>query len=290
MPRLSVITVNLNNKKGLERTTASVVSQSFSDFEFIVIDGGSTDGSVETIRKHSTRIQYWVSEGDQGIYTAMNKGILKGNGEYCFFLNSGDYFCSDDTLEKVFNRQIGSDVVFGNLLVYEDGRFLGRSKGRPEPTFLDIYSSTIKHQAAFIRRDLFQKYGLYDESLKIVADWAFFLKTVGLNGATVQYVDVDISCFSTGGLSYSDPDRCRTERQRVLDEYLPDLIQRDYLLLEKYRGIRWLDRSRLGWLLFRLLAKPFKIYYHNREVQNRQTILHRTRNSRVLNTEDSHLI
>lgn len=272
MTRLSIVTINVNNAAGLQKTIDSVREQTFNDFEHIIIDGGSTDESASVMARYSQlpllkgRVMS-VSERDSGVYNAQNKGILKATGEYCFFLNSGDYLCSDTVLESVFRRKLSADVVYGNLLVYSGQKLVGRVKGSEGASFLDIYSSTIKHQAAFIKRDLFRKYGLYDESLRIVADWAFFLKTVGLNGASLKYVDVDISCFREGGLSYSDPELCRTERQRVLDQYLPDLIQNDYLLFERYRGIRWIDRSRLGWLLFRMLAKTFKTYYASHETK-----------------------
>lgn len=261
---LSIITVNKNNASGLEQSIRSALRQSFRDYEFIVIDGNSTDESVGVIQKYSDNIEYWISEGDNGVYSAMNKGILSAKGDYCYFLNSGDYLCNETVLESVFRGGSTADVIYGNLLVHSGGSVVTRAKGTPRPTFLDIYSNTIKHQASFIRRSLFEKYGLYDESLRIVADWAFFLNTVGLNSASVQYLDVDISCFSAGGRSYSDSDRCEAERRRVLNQYLSPLMQRDYFLLEKYRGVRWIDHSKLGWFLFRILARLFKTYYRDR--------------------------
>jgi glycosyltransferase involved in cell wall biosynthesis len=101
MIKLSIITINYNNRDGLEKTIRSVIDQRFTDFEFIVIDGGSTDGSVDNIRKYENKINYWCSEKDAGIYNAQNKGIKKAKGEYCLFLNSGDFLYNEDVLNKI---------------------------------------------------------------------------------------------------------------------------------------------------------------------------------------------
>src|SRR4051812_22804100 len=101
MPRLSIITINYNNVSGLRKTVESVVNQTSQDFEYIVIDGGSTDGSVDVLKQYAKKIKYWISEPDKGIYNAQNKGILKATGEYCHFINSGDYLVKNDVIEKM---------------------------------------------------------------------------------------------------------------------------------------------------------------------------------------------
>ena len=112
--RLSVITINMNNRKGLERTIKSVVCQIFADFEYIVIDGASVDGSADVIREYADKIHYWISEPDTGIYNAMNKGILQAKGDYCLFLNSGDALYTTTVLEEVFNQNFSEDIIIGN--------------------------------------------------------------------------------------------------------------------------------------------------------------------------------
>jgi len=255
---LSIITINLNNSKGLQKTIDSVIHQSMDNYEFIIIDGKSTDGSIDIIQQNTGKIACWISEPDHGVYNAMNNGIAQAKGEYCLFLNSGDYLVSETVLEQVFNKVPTADVIYGNLLVVSNGKVVEICKGKDHLTFLDIYLSTIKHQASFIKRELFEKYGFFDESLKIVADWAFFLKTVGLYAAYYKYLDIDITYFENNGISYNNADLCKMERQRVLDQYLPAMIQEDFLLLEKYRAIRRIDKSKLGFFLFRVLAKLFK--------------------------------
>ena len=111
---LSIITINLNNREGLRKTIESVVNQTFQDFEFIVIDGASTDGSVEVIQDYP-RINYWISEPDTGIYNAMNKGIAKATGEYCLFLNSGDTLFQINTLTGILQSNPKGDIIFGNV-------------------------------------------------------------------------------------------------------------------------------------------------------------------------------
>ena len=118
MPKISVITINYNNKEGLEKTIESVVNQSLQDFEYIVIDGNSTDGSQEILEKYTAKISHAVSEPDTGIYNAMNKGIKAATGEYILFLNSGDEFYATQSLEKAAEHLTGEDIIYGNLDVH----------------------------------------------------------------------------------------------------------------------------------------------------------------------------
>ena len=133
--KLSIITINYNNAKGLRQTMSSVLEQSFADYEYIVIDGGSSDGSVQIIEEFENQFKssnagsdlnhrlsfQWISESDNGIYNAMNKGIALAKGDYCFFLNSGDYLVSKTVLESVFSENPTEDIIFGNLLVCRNG-------------------------------------------------------------------------------------------------------------------------------------------------------------------------
>ena len=111
--KLSVITINYNNKNGLIKTINSVINQTYKDFEFIIIDGGSTDGSLEVIQEYSGQINYWVSEPDNGIYHAMNKGIVMAKGEYCNFMNSGDCFFDEQVLKNAFSHNLSVDIFIG---------------------------------------------------------------------------------------------------------------------------------------------------------------------------------
>lgn len=257
---LSIITINLNNAVGLKKTIESVVSQTLGEYEYIVIDGGSSDESLETIQNYSNKISYWISERDNGIYHAMNKGISKSHGDYCFFLNSGDYFVNDMVLEKVFNNLDHEDLVFGNLLVCLKGKIVGKSVGKEKLTFIDIYSGIIKHQSSFIKRQLFDKYGLYNENLKILSDWEFFIKSIGLAGATYRYINLDISYFDNNGISNNSDYLIAEERKKIIDSYLPKMMQPDYEFLIKYSKYETITKYRITWFLLRLMAKVIKTY------------------------------
>src|SRR5688500_2837476 len=117
MPKLSIITINLNNISGLIKNFDSVFEQTFKDLEYIIIDGGSTDGSKEIIEKNAAKFSYSVSEKDKGIYNAMNKGIVKEKGEYIYFLNSGDYLVNNEVIDKVFHETEDKDIIYGDVIV-----------------------------------------------------------------------------------------------------------------------------------------------------------------------------
>jgi glycosyltransferase involved in cell wall biosynthesis len=200
MPQLSIITINLNNKDGLEKTVRSVIGQTYIDLEYIVIDGNSTDGSVNVIEKYSDKITQWISESDSGIYEAMNKGIAKANGQYLLFLNSGDYLYTPDVLEKIFSFRHSEDIIYGDMMI---DRGTGKLEygHSPDPlTFEEMIGSTLWHPVSFIRKGLFDKYGVYNTELKIVADYEFFLKVIFMHNATINHVSLPVSVFKTDGI------------------------------------------------------------------------------------------
>jgi glycosyltransferase involved in cell wall biosynthesis len=266
--QISVITINLNNSKGLEKTMKSVFDQTYRDFEYIVIDGASDDGSLDVIKKFqsldkeeietSSMNFHWISEPDEGIYHAINKGIIRSKGQYCFFLNSGDYLASPHVLMNLMESQSGEDILYGNMLVCINGKVIEKSTGKPYLTFMDLYLSRIKHQASFIKRNLFTKFGLYDESNKIVSDWEFILKTVGLHNASYKYIDEDITFFDNGGISNNSHEIRITERNNILENNIPRMILADYRYYEKYEFLRPAFKYKLTYFLLRIIAKCAK--------------------------------
>jgi glycosyltransferase involved in cell wall biosynthesis len=254
VPKLSVISINLNNASGLEDTIRSILDQSFADFELIVIDGGSTDHSIDVIKKYSFRIKYWISESDNGIYHAMNKGIEKA-GEYCHFLNSGDYLSDGQVFEKVFKVNPCEDVLFGNLYVTMHGKLTGKAYGKEDLSFSDVYAHTIKHQASFIKRSLFDRFGKYNVSRKIVADWEFFIKTVGLGNVSYRYIDLFVSYFDNDGFSNHNAEITKSEREEIIMECIPLMMQPDYEFLLRYRGYESIYQKKISFFLLRLLNK-----------------------------------
>ena len=169
--KYSIITVNFNNKEGLRKTIESVIHQTFHDFEFIVIDGGSTDGSVEVIKEYNAQINYWVSEPDGGIYQGMNKGIKKASGDYLNFMNSGDCFYSKDILQRVSDYKYDSDIITGRDYHYSEEKKMGHASIQPiRMSMVTFFTSTIDHQSSFIKRELFGD-SYYREDLRLVSDW-----------------------------------------------------------------------------------------------------------------------
>ena len=233
--KLSIITINRNNAAGLEMTLQSVVSQTFKEFEYIIVDGASTDGSVEVIKKYEPQFAHlkWVSEPDSGIYNAMNKGIRMASGEYIQILNSGDILASSDVTERMLaalgKQKNAADILYGNMTKkdYATGKVIGKS-GEVEYSLRQYYSSTMNHDCCYIRRDLFDAYGMYDENLKIVSDWKWFLQAIGLGKVKPVYADIDVTVFDTSGVSENNLDLRNKERRQVLEEVMPPAILVDY--------------------------------------------------------------
>lgn len=284
--KLSIITINYNNAEGLRKTLASVAAQTYANIEHIIVDGASTDGSVDVIKEyenqlnitHSTIHLLWSSEPDNGIYNAMNKGIeialgkrvvnafnrselvedknkgcemdinafnhsersddkncgiRKAIGEYVQILNSGDLLAAPDVTERMMNAlQVKGEEVellYGNMVKYDytNNRTLGKST-EVEYSLRQYYTSTMNHDCCYIRRDVFETYGLYDESLKIVSDWKWFLQAIGLGRVKPVYVDIDVTIFDASGISETNLALRNQERRQVLAELMPPAVLADY--------------------------------------------------------------
>ena len=290
--KLSIITINYNNAEGLRKTIASVASQTFRDFEHIIVDGGSKDGSVEIIREYADNEAIrqenskadnlalsphhlitsspiiWISEKDKGIYDAQNKGIRLAHGEYCYFLNAGDTFCSEHVLELIFKPLTFNlspltstpDILYGNEIIVDgNGQCVGIARGVENPSFVDLYNSCMKHQASFIHRSLFEQYGMYDTDMRICADFDWFFRVIAFHDdVTLLYKDVDIAYFENTGLSYHSPELCAKERQQILDRYMSKRMQRDYLLLGRYPRLSRVGENKMVKLLLRIANKLLK--------------------------------
>ena len=313
--KLSIITINYNNAEGLRKTLASVASQTYADIEHIIVDGGSTDGSVEIIREYvcangaqdggsqtcqtgqtgRTKVCHqirWISEPDKGIYNAMNKGIEIALGrrvvnedhtsspntllassphrlsDYIQILNSGDILAADDVTERMMaalaqqvkgkensgadtnaSRLIASSpienrpaIFYGNMIKeYPDGkrvedrcfgdrgvRKLSDQIRKTEWTMYNFIKGTINHDPTYIRRDIYEKYGLYDDSLKIVSDWKWFVQAVVFGAEEVYYIPMDVTIFDMTGISETNLAAREKERRMELEKMFPMAVLRDY--------------------------------------------------------------
>ncbi|WP_207429616.1 glycosyltransferase family 2 protein [Pedobacter sp. SYSU D00535] len=248
--KLSIITINYNDADGLKKTFDSVFKQTFKDYEYIVIDGGSTDESVTLIRSKESLLSYWVSEPDNGVFNAMNKGLLKARGEYVYMLNSGDYLYSSDALEKVFGEDLyNEDILTGDVYREADGKIFAESKFPDKINFNLFRTGSISHQSTFIRRRVHDIVGLYDESLKYSADAKFFMLALCRHNVSYKRIPHFLAVCDCGGLTCnpSNFDEMKLEGDRVLREHFPAFIE-DYQELDKLKGrrssrsISWIKR------------------------------------------------
>lgn len=238
MPLFSIITINLNNVNGLQKTIDSVLSQSCHDFEFIIIDGGSTDGSLVSIEKIAGKIKYCVSEKDAGIYNAMNKGIAQSTGKYLLFLNSGDSLVDSDVLQNVFMQNPQADIVYGDMQTVEKNGLITHRKMPERMGVIQLYADTIWHPVAFIKRDLFYKYGFYDEQFRMVSDYEFFARMVLSKKVSTKHLAVEVALFDMTGVSSANDNKVQLmkERAAVQDKYFNPLLLFLFRMYSKLRS------------------------------------------------------
>ena len=248
--KLSIITVNYNNKSGLQKTIESVINQTFSDYEYIIIDGGSIDGSQELIKKYTEKITYWISEPDKGIYNAMNKGIRKAKGEYFIFLNSGDIFFGERTLEEVFKNNFNNaDIVYGAAC------FLKNKEKKiiqfPEKLSLSFFmNDMICHQAMFFNKIFFSKYGEYNENYKLASDWILVFKALYLNANYLKINSIICLYDGNGKTSTIEGVKLLTKERRMSIDIEFPFIEKEIKELDKIK--HELEAIR-GYLIIRIL-------------------------------------
>lgn len=272
MLKISIITINYNNLEGLQRTVESVVSQTWREFEYIVIDGGSSDGSAAYLESQSEHIDYWVSEPDTGIYNGMNKGIAKATGEYLLFLNSGDHFYNDRVLMDNHNQVLDYDLIYFNCQLI--GKHFSKIVLYPdELQFSHLFYGSLPHQATFMKKELFERVGLYDENLKIVSDWKLMIIALFIHNCSYKHVNETLSTFYLDGISnqvdYSN------ETKQVLQEYFSAYIidydewykNRKLLKMNRYRMLTEIEKSIFGKKIVSLLFRILIILFSKRKLK-----------------------
>ena len=255
--KLSIITINYNNAEGLRKTLASVAAQTYRDIEHVIVDAASTDGSVDVIRDYESANRssvhpltiVWSSKKDKGIYNGMNIGIQRAIGDYIQILNSGDLLAAPDVTERMMaalhntsniKHQTSVEnriaIFYGNMLKSYDGKTIinrdtcGGDMYTPE-SFLYFYKGTLNHDCAYIRRDLFEKYGLYNEQMKICSDWEWYVRAIVLGGEKPVYTNIDVTIFDMNGVSESygkNAELIKRERREYLEKILLPSVLHDY--------------------------------------------------------------
>lgn len=200
--KLSIITI-CYNQPDIAKTCESIANQTFQNFEWIVVDGGSTDNTLEILEKYKNRINVLISEKDNGRYDAMNKGIKASKGEWLQFLNGGDYFTNNDVLQKIFeNKSYNSDILYGNMNIEDKTGNLVLCK-YPETVDIDYFmNDTISHPSSFVKKELFEKYGGFEEKYKCISDWEKWLCFASHN-CVFEFTDEIIANFKNDGVSFS---------------------------------------------------------------------------------------
>ena len=258
MPIFTIITVCYNEAGNIKKTLESVINQTFNDYELIVVDGGSTDGTIDIVKQYEGYFAWWCSEPDNGIFNAMNKGVSHATGNYVIFINAGDWFYDENVLDNVYKSGLKADIIEGHTIRAD-------KMIRHRPVYKDIYehlfTDTLSHQGTFIRRELLLAHP-YDEKYKIVSDWKFWIETLILEKNTYAFVDMDIAYFDMSGISFTQIELRENEREKVYQELFPPQMvgfihsyNKAYsLALVKY-AVYLDEHSPRGYKLVRKLAK-----------------------------------
>ena len=265
---LSIITINLNNLRGLRRTLDSVLSQHGHQYEWIIIDGGSIDGSRELIEQHQQCVHYWESKPDRGLYHAMNKGLEVASGDYLLFLNSGDCFCDDSVVSDFCASHPSADVIYGNtIFVDKENKEVSRLYS---PDFIRLsrfwHKGGLNHQSTFFRRKCFDRYR-YNESNRIASDTELYMHLL-YDGYSFLKWDRFIARFELGGESSVVTPQDHQEFNAIINRVLPPGIRADYEEIIQNRDVdlyilirKIINSKRWVRNLARFVLFPFRLLF-----------------------------
>ncbi|WPU93545.1 glycosyltransferase family 2 protein [Mucilaginibacter sabulilitoris] len=244
-PKLSVITIVYNNVRDIERTMLSVLGQTYTNIEYIIVDGLSNDGTLQVIQKYSDRVSKLISEKDKGIYDAMNKGLAIATGDYVIFMNSGDEFYAPDTVAKVFATSPDADIYYGETeMINDEGQSLGQRRHKaPEVfTWLDFkYGMSISHQAIYIKRTLTEP---YDMRYQLSADIDWIIKAAK-KAKKIVNVNSYVAKYLVGGMSKKKHRQSLQERFNIMKRYyglIPTVL--NHFVIGFNLGWYWLKNKR----------------------------------------------
>ncbi len=240
-PKLSIITIVFNNVKDIERTMLSVINQTYRNIEYIIVDGLSTDGTLDIIEQYRHKIAVLISEKDKGIYDAMNKGLAAATGDYVLFMNSGDEIYDLDTVSKIFLAYADADIYYGETeMIDGTGASLGARRHKvPKELKLSSFKfgMSVSHQAIYIKKSITEK---YDEAYQLSADIDWILKAVS-KAKKIVNVKFFVAKYLVGGMSKQKHLASLKERYQIFNKYygvLPNLF--NHFIIAFNLGFYWL--------------------------------------------------
>ncbi|MEZ4858030.1 MAG: glycosyltransferase family 2 protein [Flavobacteriaceae bacterium] len=256
MPKFSIITVNYNDVEGLQKTVESVLHQSFIDFEYIIVDGASNDGSVAYIEKVKPFITHFISEKDKGVYEAMNKGLRLAKGDYVLFLNSGDFFIDESLLQRASLKIAGTKALYYGDLIFCSAKeeFLRTYPQKLE--FSYFLERSLPHPGTFIKRTLFDELFYYSEHFKIISDWEFFIYAICKANVSYQHIDETISVFNLKGMSNDPKNKAIIEAEKAV-VYQKYFEEEHRLALVNRKDNKQLDRKNSFFKMEKILQFVF---------------------------------
>lgn len=251
--KISIITVCLNSETLIEQTIQSVIFQTYKNIEYLIIDGESSDRTIEIIQKYKTNISIIVSEKDKGIYDAMNKGVRLATGDLIYFLNSGDYLCEKNVLEKIVTRinNIKSyDIIYGDILYYDNDNTDLFSGYRSD--IIETMVKGINHQSIFAQKHVFEKYGDFNTNYKIYADFDWLLRLLMKYNVKTIYIDIPVAYYLRGGIS-------ETNLQYLFERY--DIVRKYINSVQLLKLILLYPKSFCKYLIYTISPQYlYKIY------------------------------
>ncbi|MCB0748933.1 MAG: glycosyltransferase [Ignavibacteriae bacterium] len=237
-PKISIITVCKNSESTILRCVDSVLNQSYSNLEYIIVDGDSNDKTISIINNFRDKISKIISEPDTGIYDAMNKGVQSSSGDYILFLNADDFLISENTINNfvayVTSEKVEeADIYFGKVLIFNKQNGIGNLWKAAKVSKYSLFRGSIPHPATFIKSDTFKKCGLFDTNYKISGDYEWFVRALIKYNMTFVRNEIIVSVFNKGGVSTINSDEIiKNEKQRIHQTY--------YSYWErKYYNFRW---------------------------------------------------
>lgn len=254
--KVTIITVSYNSAKTIEKTILSVINQSYENIEYIIIDGASSDDTLKIINKYQDKITKLISEKDNGIYDAMNKGIEASSGDYLIFLNSDDCFNDNDVIKNfvMIAQKNKKELYYGDLKVYNPSNQSFSIKKHNFINKIFLMKNTPSQPATFYKKDVFEKYGNFRIDYKIVSDQEWFLRAFLKSKISAEYLNFIVTVFSTGGISSEEANiQHNIERKKMFDEYFTAFEQKSYGFLSKY--LRGLIKNQFSSFFLNLIFK-----------------------------------